>query len=231
MNYPSDTSAEAIDLYNKSIEGIDQIKPIMLGKCTTSSFIEDPRHLLFTLSRYKFVAKMFDGFSSVLEIGCQEGFGASLISQSCINYTGVDFYKPYIDSAKSLYANSRNTTFYHHDILSGPLNDLPYDGVFALDVLEHIDPASEHIFMRNILPNLIAENTPLILGIPSLESQQYASKRAKLGHVNCKSKSQLKEFCKTYFHNVFMFSMNDEVLHTGFDPMSHYVIALCCSPK
>jgi hypothetical protein len=34
-----------------------------------------------------------------------------------------------------------------------------------------------------------------------------------------------------YFHNVFMFSSNDEVVHTGYFKMSHYLIALCCGPK
>jgi hypothetical protein len=26
-----------------------------------------------------------------------------------------------------------------------------------------------------------------------------------------------------------MFSMNDEVVHTGFHPMAHYLFALCCT--
>ena len=30
-----------------------------------------------------------------------------------------------------------------------------------------------------------------------------------------------------FFRNVFMFSMNDEVLHTGFEKMSNYIFALC----
>lgn len=34
-----------------------------------------------------------------------------------------------------------------------------------------------------------------------------------------------------HFHNVFMFSMNDEVVHTGYGKMSHYNIALCCGSK
>jgi len=34
-----------------------------------------------------------------------------------------------------------------------------------------------------------------------------------------------------YFANVFIFSMNDEVVHTGFGKMSHYNIALCCGPR
>ena len=29
-----------------------------------------------------------------------------------------------------------------------------------------------------------------------------------------------------FFHNVFLFSMNDEVVHTGFTPMAHYLLAI-----
>jgi len=31
-----------------------------------------------------------------------------------------------------------------------------------------------------------------------------------------------------HFYNVFLFSMNDEVVHTGFYPMSHYLLAMSC---
>jgi hypothetical protein len=31
-----------------------------------------------------------------------------------------------------------------------------------------------------------------------------------------------------FFHHVFIFSMNDEVVHTGFYPMAHYLLALGC---
>ena len=34
-----------------------------------------------------------------------------------------------------------------------------------------------------------------------------------------------------HFHNVFLFSMNDEVVHTGFSPMAHYLLALCCTKR
>jgi hypothetical protein len=32
-----------------------------------------------------------------------------------------------------------------------------------------------------------------------------------------------------FFHNVFIFCMNDEVLHTGFHKMAHYIFALGCT--
>ena len=34
-----------------------------------------------------------------------------------------------------------------------------------------------------------------------------------------------------FFHNVFIFSMNDEVIHTGFYPMAHYLWAIGVGPK
>jgi len=70
-----------------------------------------------------------------------------------------------------------------------------------------------------------------IIGTPSLESQAYASKASKEGHVNCKSAPDLKELMQRHFHNVFLFSMNDEVVHTGFHPLAHYLFALCSGVK
>jgi len=49
--------------------------------------------------------------------------------------------------------------------------------------------------------------------------------------VNCKSGPQLKSLLQNYFEHVFLFSMNDEVVHTGYYPMAHYLIAVCCGKK
>jgi hypothetical protein len=67
--------------------------------------------------------------------------------------------------------------------------------------------------------------------MPSLESQVHASPTSRAGHVNCKTMPDLKKTMQKYFHNVFMFSMNDEVVHTGYHPMAHYLFALGASKK
>ena len=67
--------------------------------------------------------------------------------------------------------------------------------------------------------------------MPSIESQKYGSTNSKKFHINCKSKKELRKTLKKFFNNVYMFSMNDEVLHTGFDQMSHYIIGLANSKK
>lgn len=197
-----------------------------LGLNTTKILHEDPKLLLFTLSRHKFVSKMFAGYKNVLEIGCQEGFGSMLVSHVVERIHAIDFYIPYIESCKRRIINDK-ISFVNHDMLDGPIKK-GFDGIFALDVLEHIEKNSEDVFMKNIVESLDVNGT-LIIGMPSLESQVYASEASKIGHVNCKSGNELSEFCKKYFHNVYSFSMNDEVLHTGFLQISHYLFVLCCS--
>jgi hypothetical protein len=70
-----------------------------------------------------------------------------------------------------------------------------------------------------------------IVGMPSLESQAHASPQSKAGHVNCKTGGDLRQLFLDYFDNVFLFSMNDEVIHTGFSPMAHYLLVLCCGKR
>jgi hypothetical protein len=70
-----------------------------------------------------------------------------------------------------------------------------------------------------------------VIGSPSLQSQVYASEGSKAGHVNCKDGREFRKVMERYFENVFLFSMNDEVVHTGFAPMAHYLFALCVGPR
>ncbi len=43
---------------------------------------DDPKRLVFMLSRYKFVSKMLAGKINVLEVGCGDGFGGRIVSQA-----------------------------------------------------------------------------------------------------------------------------------------------------
>ena len=88
---------------------------------------------------------------------------------------------------------------------------------------------NEHRFFENICLSL-KPNGVFICGSPSLESQVYASKGSKEGHINCKTGSELKELVQNYFENVFLFGMNDEVLHTEYAPMSHNLLTLATGP-
>ena len=62
---------------------------------------EDPKDLFFTLSRYKFVSKMFNGIDSVLEIGCGDGFGSKVVNQTVKNLTISDYDPLFIERFNS----------------------------------------------------------------------------------------------------------------------------------
>jgi hypothetical protein len=102
--------------------------------------------------------------------------------------------------------------------------------LFSLDVIEHIARENEHAYVAHLCESL-TENGLLMIGTPSLESQAYASPPSKAGHINCKTGNELKALLGNYFEHVFMFSMNDEVVHTGFSQMAHYLFALCTGPR
>ena len=81
--------------------------------------------------------------------------------------------------------------------------------------------------MRNFAESLLVSSVSVI-GMPSIESQHLASRQSRLGHVNCKSGPTLAGFLERYFRYVLLFSMNDEVVHTGHHAMAHYLLCICC---
>lgn len=198
-------------------------EPFTFGPCNTFHIHDNPIYMLFMLSRYKFVAKMFEGMGSILEVGCHEGLGGILVAQAVKSYSGIDFDHDHIHSAEDRNIKD-NISYYSHDIIESAMPG--YDGVFCLDVLEHIDPKQEDKFMRNIADC----GEVAIIGTPSKDAQKYSSKFSKIGHINCKSGKELFDLCKRYYKNVFAFSMNDEVVHTGFKKMAHYLFTLCVGP-
>jgi hypothetical protein len=116
-----------------------------------------------------------------------------------------------------------------HDILEARL-PTRHNAIYSLDLIAHIPVTQEGRLLCHLCDSL-SDKGVLIIGTPSLESQSYASARSKIDNINCKSGPTLKALLKGYFHTVFIFSMNDEVVHTGFHPMAHYLFAVCCEPK
>ena len=87
-----------------------------MGNGIAWAFHDDPRHVLFTLSRYKFVAKMFDGLNHVLEVGCGDGFASRLILQQIKQLTAIDVDHNFINNAKDRNIKDWHINFKVHDI-------------------------------------------------------------------------------------------------------------------
>jgi len=213
---------EAIDLIAK--RGFER-----LGLVSSWAYFDDPKRLTFTFARYKFVAKMLAGCRHVLEVGCGDAFFSRVVRQDVKQLTGIDLDPAFVEDANARASDKWPIEVRLHDMMKGPVEG-SFDGAYSLDVLEHIEAADEDQFLRNVLASLEPHGT-LIIGMPSLQSQTYASAHSKIGHVNCKDQPDLKRLMLKYFHNVFAFSMNDEVVHTGYHAMAHYNLVLCCGKR
>lgn len=191
---------------------------------TADYWDRDPRRLAFVLARYKFVARMLEGKEKVLEVGCADGFGSRIVRQHVQALTAIDIDEKSIAEAAQNASKTWPIRFGVFDVMQlSDDNGWQFDAVYSLDVLEHIDHQDEGRF----LSKLRGCAPVAIIGTPSLESQAYASELSRQGHVNCHTGSVLKATLEQHWRQVFLFGMNDEVLHTGFPPMAHYLFALC----
>jgi 2-polyprenyl-3-methyl-5-hydroxy-6-metoxy-1,4-benzoquinol methylase len=215
--------------YQRAVDNKDSNGATQLGILSNQTWQDDPRHLVFVLARYKFISKMLSGKKNVLEVGCGDSFGTSIVRQEVEQLLAIDFDPILIKDGQDRMGGKWQFEHRVHDILSSPV-DGQFDAAYAVDVLEHIPSEDEGRFMSNIIQSL-DEAGVLIIGTPTIQSQVYASEGSKEGHINCKDDGDLKNLMLEYFHNVFIFSMNDEVVHTGFYPMAHYLFALCVGKK
>lgn len=218
--------AKGEEQYQSAIELIRDQGLQRMGYMSSWAFYDDPKRLAFTFARYKFAAKMLEGCDRVLEVGCADAFASRIVAQSVKHLTAVDFDPSFIASARETMSPRWPIDLREHDMMAGPIGGEAFDALYSLDVLEHIPADSEDVFLRNMFASLRGPGVAII-GMPSLQSQTYASAHSKEGHVNCKDQPDFKRLMARYFDAVFMFGMNDEVLHTGYHAMAHYNIALC----
>jgi len=197
-----------------------------MGPMSGQVWREDPRRLVFLLARYKFVSKMLVGKKSAIEFGCGDGFGMRVVAQTVESVHGVDFDEEFVTWAqRDAERESVNCTFSLLDFVK----DVPpgrYEASYSLDVIEHIPESLERLYVDH-LADVLAPGGVCIVGSPNITATPYASPVSLEGHINLKSAETLRATLARRFENVFIFSMNDEVVHTGFSPMAHYLFALC----
>lgn len=205
-------------------EGTDEqfaCPELSMGPWTSYSYIHDPKHLSFVLARYKFCAKMLEGKESVVEIGCGDGIGVPIVAQAVGRLHCVDWDERNLEGCARRLKHLKNVTYEHIDLNHKTLK-IQADAAYSIDVIEHIEPRLEEAYMKNICA-FLKPSSLLLTGTPNITSSPYASKRSEVQHINLKSQKTLKELTLQYFKHAFLFGMNDEVLHTGYHAMCHYI--------
>jgi len=186
-------------------------------------------HLLFTLSRYKFAQRLLERNPklNVLELGCNEGIGTLMLSSVSKRVVGVDFDERSIGWARKNLSRG-NIEYICDDFIGKKYGK--FGAVVSIDVIEHIPANLENKFLSTIADNL-SDNGFCVIGTPNKTAEKYASALSKFGHVNLYDSERLERSFSKIFHNVFLFGLNDEVLHTGYKPMRHYLMVLGCNKK
>lgn len=193
----------------------------------------DIKHIVFTLSRYKFVSRLVAHRSNlrILELGCNEAWGSILLLQNndLKEYVGLDFDEDAIEWNRKYLPKDFEfifgNVFEHKEIKKSHFNL-----IFSSDMIEHLEKSREDEYFEIIYNNLSDDGVGVV-GTPSRNMSPYASEDSKVAHINLYDQNDLYNLASKYFSNVFIFNMNDEIVNTSFDPMSCYIFAVCCGKK
>ncbi len=198
--------------------------PAEFSRCITNDLLM----LTIRLARYKFAAKMLSKEDTVLEVGSGYGLGAIFLGQFCRSVHGVDVQLGAVEEARRLNKRS-NVSFECGDFLGMDFSLRKYDTIAVMDVIEHMDEVQAHRLLSKVSKRLL-KNGMMVLGTPSVYSESFQSNFSKLSHVHCYDKEELIELVKGYFNRAICFSMNDEVVHTGFHKLAWYYFVLAFNP-
>lgn len=201
------------------------VDSISLGPWTTYSLLHDPKHMGFVLARYKFPAKMFDGFESAIEVGCGDAFGTPIVAQHVKRVLAIEPDQRHIESNKMRLGQIANIEFRCGAIQDLKISKASFDGAYSIDVIEHLDGHLNEPFVES-QAQILKKDGVCIIGTPNKTSEQYASERSRVQHINLHTQKSLHALMNKFFKRVFMFGMNDEVLHTGYAPMCHYIFGM-----
>jgi 2-polyprenyl-3-methyl-5-hydroxy-6-metoxy-1,4-benzoquinol methylase len=171
-----DKKARAMEpQYQVQFDTLEDKGPVLLGPTASHLWRSDPRHLGFLLARYKFCAKMLAGKSSVLEVGCGDGFGSRVVLQEVGSVHGVDFDPLFVEWAtEQARREGLRSSFSKVDITKqSPAGR--FDAAYSLDFIEHILPELEQACMDHIC-RALEPGAMSIIGTPNATASAHASK-------------------------------------------------------
>lgn len=135
--------------YKDGTEGAFHNPEVPIGPWTSYNLMRDPKHNLFVLSRYKFCAKMLEGKDFVIEVGCGDGFGIPIMAQAVKRLHCIDWDERNLEGCARRLKHLKNVTYEKIDLNQTTVRSNA-DGLFSVDVIEHIELENEDRFMRNL---------------------------------------------------------------------------------
>lgn len=205
-----------------------KFKPMELSHAYSYLVQDNALQLLIHLARYKFVAKMLSKTDRVLEAGSGEGMGTIFLSQHCASVKGIEYKKKEYAYAQSI-NRRKNVEFVNGDFFTHQTNE-QFDAVVSLDVIEHMPQNLGEKFLARMASSM-KDTGMMIVGTPSIYSYKYQAPNSQAAHIKCYDRDELVSIAKKHFGRVLAFSMNDEVVHTGFQKLAWYYFIVGFYPK
>lgn len=219
----------------QAVRALDIGTVLQLGPNVCDRFVMDPKRLGFLMARYAAAAKFLRDSTSILDIGTGDGFASLTFLQDTMadEVLGIDFDEELISYANThlLRAikdarpkDAERISFRACDFMQYEAAG-HWDGVCCLDVVEHLSPDDSLAFFQHLETALVG-GAVAVIGTPNILSSQYSSPHSMEGHINMYSPDRLRDEMSTVFTHVFILSMNDSVVHLGFDKMAHYLLGV-----
>lgn len=112
---------------------------------------------------YEYAKQYVNKNSTVLEIGCGDGYGTDYLSKYCERIEAVDVSKDAIKKAAAMYS-SQNCAFNYYDGVNLTYPDKSFDVVISFHVIEHVEDV--RLFLNNI-KRVLKEDGKFIITTPS----------------------------------------------------------------
>ena len=220
----------------REVRAMDVPVRLELGPNLADRYINDPKRVGFYMARYAATAKLLRGCHSILDIGSGDSFASITFLNDTVasDILCIDFdealvahanqnLRPALDLARP--NDSQRIRFERRDFLTDDYF-LPVEGVCCLDVIEHLQPSDSDAFFSRAT-DVILDGGIAVFGTPNRLASQYASAHSEVGHTNLYDATMLRDQLERHFNRVIILSMNDSVVHFGFEGMAHYLLAAC----
>lgn len=187
--------------------------------------LENPLMTTIKYARYKFISKMITKNDVVLDVGCGTGVSSLFYAQNSKKVIGIDLLSDLIEVT-----NKKNLTLIKGDIFKTSIALLKKKKISFIscnDFIEHFSEKNGLKLIKKFSDLLPKKGGTLIIGTPSIYSKKFRAKHNKKQHLHEYDPIELKTKCLKYFPRVFLFSMNDEVINTGFHKLSWFTFAIC----
>jgi 2-polyprenyl-3-methyl-5-hydroxy-6-metoxy-1,4-benzoquinol methylase len=190
------------------------------------AFQEDPLDFFIVLARYKFAIRQLKKTDVVLDAGCGPGYGAVFLSKFAGRVVGGDVDAELVQRNQKAFSNVPNLSFKELDLQDSELDCEPFDVVVSMDVIEHFEEDQADGVVANYA-RLTKDKGFALIGTPNIASRQFASQRRLDSHPKEYSPEEFTALLERHYSRVFLFSMTDEAVSTGFPKMAWYLMALC----